>query len=157
MNKLPPHSYTILPPLAAQLLAHFTPLWTKYPLTLTPTYLSPLAAQLLHHFTPSDQITPSLLQHFTSLGSPTLISFYTPLNKLPPHSYNTYPPWQPNYYIILPPVIKLPPHSYNILPPLAAKLLYHFTPLWTNYPLTLATLIPLGSPTITSFYPLWTN
>ena len=34
--KLPPHSYTILPPWAAQLLAYFTPLWTKYPLTLTP-------------------------------------------------------------------------------------------------------------------------
>ena len=47
-NKLPTHSYIVLPP---------------------------LAAQLLHHFTPSEQITPSLLHHFTPLGSPTLTSF----------------------------------------------------------------------------------
>ena len=35
-KKLPPHSYTILPHLAGQLLAHFTPLWTKYAFTHTP-------------------------------------------------------------------------------------------------------------------------
>ena len=63
LNKLPPHTYTILPPLATQLLHLFTlseqftpsllrhfipfgrstltsfyPLWTIYPLTLTPFY-----------------------------------------------------------------------------------------------------------------------
>ena len=38
LNKLSPHFYTILPPppLAAQLSAHFTPLWKNCPLTQTP-------------------------------------------------------------------------------------------------------------------------
>ena len=62
-----------------------------------------MAAQLLHHFTPSEQIKLTL----------TLTTFY--------------PPWQPNFYIILPPLNKLPPHSYKNLPPLAAQLLHHFT------------------------------
>ena len=117
LDKLPTHSYTILPFLTAQLLAHFIPLWTNYPLILAPfqppwqsnsyTYInlppinknSPilhhftsLAAQLLLHFTPSEQIIYSLLHHFTPLDSSTLSSFYTPLDKLPLHSYTILPP-----------------------------------------------------------------
>ena len=38
LHKLPPHSYTILTHLAAQLVASFTTLWTNSPLTLTPFY-----------------------------------------------------------------------------------------------------------------------
>ena len=51
LNKLPTHSYNNLPPLAVQLLPHFTP---------------------------SKTITPSLLHHFIPLpiGSPALNSFY---------------------------------------------------------------------------------
>ena len=49
LDKLPPHSYTIL---------------------------THLADQLLHQFNPSEQITPSLVHHFTPLGSPTLTSIY---------------------------------------------------------------------------------
>ena len=107
-----------------------------------------MAAQLLHHFTPSEQITPSLLQHFAPPWQSNFNIILPALDKLPPHSYTIlphlaaqlladffplwtnypltltpfYPPWQPNYYIILPPPNKLPPHSYNILPPLAAQL-----------------------------------
>ena len=120
-DKLPPHSYTILPPLAAQLLNHFTPSEQITPLTLKQFYppwqhdfylilpprdklpphsytvLPPLAAQLLPHLTPSGGITASFLHHFT-----------------PP------PPRQPNSYLILRALDKLPPHSYTILPPLEA-------------------------------------
>ena len=35
-EQITPSLFTILPHLAAQLLAHFTPLWTNYPFTLTP-------------------------------------------------------------------------------------------------------------------------
>ena len=49
LDKLTPHSYNILPPLAAQLLPDFTL---------------------------SGQITPSLLHHFTPLGSSNLSSCY---------------------------------------------------------------------------------
>ena len=89
LDNLPPHSYIILtpPPLAAQLLQHFTPLAAQllHHFTrsgqFTPhsyTILPPLATLLLHHFIPSEQNTPSFLHHFTP------------------------PPWQPNYYILLP-------------------------------------------------------
>ena len=152
LDKLNPQSYNILPP---------------------------LAARLLHPFTRSEQTTPSLLHHFTPLGSSNLTSCYPlwrnypltlatfyphwqpnsylflpPLEKLPPHSCNILPPWQPNSYIILPPLNKLHPHHYTILPSLAAQLLSHFTHLWTNYPLTLTPFKPLGRPTLATFYPL---
>ena len=155
-NKLPHHSYTILPPLAAQPLHHFTPSeQKKNPHSYT--ILSPLAAQLLHHFTPSEQITPSLLQHFTLLGSPTLTSFYPLWTNYPLTLTTFYPSWQPNSYIIKTPLNKLPPHSYNNLPPLAAQLLHHLTPSGQITPLILHHFNPLGSPTLTSFHPLWTN
>ena len=129
------------------------------PLTLTPFYpIWQPKAQLVHHFTNSEQINPSLLHHFTPLGSPYLKSYLIliPSDKLPPHSYTFltplaaqillhfnpsgqitpsltltpfYPPWQPNSYIILTPQNKLTPHSDTILPPLAAQLLAHMTPL----------------------------
>ena len=66
MNKLPPHSYNILTPLAAELLHHFTSLDKLPPHSYT--ILPPLAAQLLPHFTLSWQITPSLLHNFTPSG-----------------------------------------------------------------------------------------
>ena len=133
---LPPHSYTILPPLAAQLLHHFNPsgkittslldhfappplaaqLLAHYTLsgkiTLSLLHLfSPFAAQLLHHFTPSDQITPSL--HFTPPppGIPTLTSFHCLWSYYPLTLTPFYPPWPPNSYIILTPLEKSLPHS----------------------------------------------
>ena len=105
--------------------------------------LSPLADQLLHHVTPSEQKTPSLLHHFTPLGSPTLTSFYPLWTNYPLTLTPFYPPWQPNSYLILPPLDKLPPHSYTILPPpLGSPILTSFYPLWTNYPLTLTPFYP---------------
>ena len=87
-----------------------------------------MAAQLLPHFTPSEQITPSFLNHFVHLGSPTLSSFY-PLWAIYPLTLTTfYPPLQPSSYLILHTVNKLHPHFYTILSPLAAQLLAHFTP-----------------------------
>ena len=150
----PPHSYIILPTLAAQLLYNFTPL-NKLPLH-SYTILSPLAAQLLHHYTPSEQINPPLLQHFTHLGSPTFTSFYPLLTKYPLNLTPFYPPWQPNSYIIKPPLDILPPYCYTILPPLAAQILAHVTPSGQINP-SLLQFTPLGSPTLTSFYPLWIN
>ena len=52
LDKLTPHSYNILPPLAAQLLPEqiFYPLWTNYTLTLTPFY--PLVSPTLTSFYP---------------------------------------------------------------------------------------------------------
>ena len=158
LNKLPPHSYTNLLPLAASpTLLSFYPLWTNYPLTLTP--INPPWQPNSYIISPPEQITPSLLHQFTPLGS------------------------QPNSFIILPPLDKLPPHSYTNLPslvdqllpkfitsgkitlsllhyfpsPLGSPTLTPFYPLWTNYPLTLTPFYPLGSPTLTSFYPLWRN
>ena len=161
LNKLPPHSCTILSPLAAQLLAHFNPSgeftlsllhhFTSPPPTWLPcsnphfppseqitpqshTILSPLAAQLLAHFTPSEQFTHSLL-HFT--------------------------PLQPSSHLILPLLNKLPPHSYTILSPLADQLLAHFNPSGEFTPSLCHHFTPppppLGCPALTSFYPLLTN
>ena len=39
-------------------------------------HFTPLAAQLLSHFTPSDEFTHSHLQHFTSVGNQALTSLY---------------------------------------------------------------------------------
>ena len=50
-------------PLAAQLLAYFTPS-EQFTHSLL-QHFTPLAAQLLSHFTPSEQITPSFLNLFT--------------------------------------------------------------------------------------------
>ena len=206
LNKLTPHSYTILPhfaaqllhhftpseqitpslshhsPLAAQLLPHFTPsgqitpslshhsppcsptltsfnsLWANYPLTLTSFLPPPLAAQLLPHFTPSEQITPSLLHHFTSLGHSTLNSVY-PLWTNYPLTLTPFPPLKPNSYLISLHLGKLSPHSYTILPPLMAQLFPHFSP---SEPITPSLSHPssppiLGSQALTSLYPLWIN
>ena len=130
LDKLTLHSYTILPPLAAQLLAHFTPLWTNYPLTITPFYLPwqpnsyiikpplnklpphsntilpPLATQILAHVTPIGQINPSLLQNFTPLAA-QLLPCFNPSGQITPSLF----------------------HHFT---PLAAQLLAHFTPLWAN-------------------------
>ena len=96
--------------------------------------LTPWALQPLHHFTPSEQISPSLLHHFTSLGSPTLSSFYAI--------------WT-NYPSLL--------HHFTPPPPLAAQLLPHFTPSGQISPSLLHHFTPLGSPPLSSFYALWTN
>ena len=122
------------PPLAAQLLQHFTP----------------LAAQLLSHFTPSilhwcsphtwrlpvlnpQPLYPQLRRLIleTIKACPTLDGLYIwiILVRIAPISTNYpltltsfYPPWNPNSYIILPPLNKLTPHSYTNLSPLAAPL-----------------------------------
>ena len=184
LNKLPPQSDTILNPLVDQLLHRFTPseqitpstlhhftplgsptftsfypLWTNYPLTLTPIH--PLAAKLklLHHFIPSEQITPSVWHHFKPLSCPLLTSFYPIWTNYALNFTPFYPPWQPNSnsYIILSPLNKLPPQSDTILNPLAAHFLHHFTPSEQITPSTLHHFTLLGSTTFTSFYPLWTN
>ena len=112
-------------------LTSFHPLWTYYPLTLTPFYPPrPVAAQFLAHFTFSGQISHSL-KPFYPPWQPKFYLISPPLDKLPPHPNTILPPWQPNSYIILP-------------PPLAAQLIANFTPLCTNFPLTL-----------TPFYPPW--
>ena len=98
---LPPHSYTISPPLEAQCI---------------PKRLKSFELQNILPFTP--------------LGRPTLTSFY-PLRKNYPLTFRPfYTSWQPNSYIILPSLNKLPPHFYTILHPLAAQLLHHFSPPW---------------------------
>ena len=59
------------------------------------TILSPLAAQLLAHFTPSERINPNSYITLTPLQlKPYLI--LPPLNKLLPHLYTIVPPWQLN-------------------------------------------------------------
>ena len=202
-NKLPPHAYTILLPLAAQLLAHFTPFWTIYPLTLTrfyppcqpnsylilpPLYKLPphsytilpgLTAQLLHHFTPSEQITPSFFHHFNPLAA-QLLHHFTPWTNYPLTLTPFYPPWQPNSYLVLPPPNKIPLSFLHHFTRLGSPTLTSFYPLRTIYSLILTPFYPpwqpssyiilhpsgqttpsllhhftpLGSPTLTSFYPL---
>ena len=117
-------------PLGSSTLSSFHPPVSKLP-PQSYTILSPFPAQLLHHFTPSEQITPSLLQDFTPLGSPILTSFY-PLWTIYPLTFTPfYPP-----------------------PPLGSPSLTSLNPLRTNYPLTLTPFYSLGSPTLTSFYTL---
>ena len=76
------------------------------------------------HFPKNPPIAaPSLLRHFTALGSPHLTSY------------------------ILPPLDTLPPHSYtNLSPPPGSRTLTSFYPLWTNYPLTLTPFYPPWQP-----------
>ena len=103
---------------------------------------------------PSGQINPSLLQHFTPLGSPTLTSFYPLWTNYTLTLTPFYPPWQPNSYIILPPLNKLTPSLLHHFTPLGSPILTSFYPLWTNSPSLLHHFTPLGSPTLASFYPL---
>ena len=91
---LPPHSYTILPPLADHKSCKSGGLICLLP-PFSYTILPPLEAQC------SPKIRKSFELHFpkkSSHCSPTLTSFY--------------PPWQPNSYIIL------PPQSYIFLAPI---------------------------------------
>ena len=107
-EKLPPHSYTILSPLSAQLSHHFTPPpRTRYSLHI-------------HHFDP--------WQLNSYLVLPPLIKYKSLLHL--------FPPWQPNSYLISPPLNKLLPHSYILLSHLADHLLHHLTPS-EKYTLTL--------------------
>ena len=97
------HHFTTSEQFTPSLLLHFTPLgsWILSsfyaPLDNLPpqsyTFLPPLAAQLLHHFNYSEQITPSLLHHFTPLGSPTLISFYPLWTNFPLNPITFYHHW----------------------------------------------------------------
>ena len=164
MIKLPPHSYTILSPLAAQLLHLFNSL-----IKLPPhfyTFLNRFAALLLPLFTPSEKIPPYSytflpaksyiiffswqpnfyiilpplknyplnLTQFYHLGSSSLTSFYALRTSTSPLVHN-FNPWQPNSYIIIPPQNKLPPHSYINLSPLSDHFFHHFFPLNEFYPL----------------------
>ena len=113
LNKLPPHSYIILPRLPAQLLIHFNPLnklpyhsyiflptplgnpalasfypLNKYPLTLTPFY--PFGSPTLISFYPSEQITHSLFHHFISFGGSNFASVYSLLTIPPPPTLTTF-------------------------------------------------------------------
>ena len=114
-NKLPPHSYT---------------------------NLTPLAAQLLHHFTPSEEITPSFLHLFTTLDCPTITSFYPLLNKLLSHSYTNLPSLADQLLHHFSPSGQITPsllHQFNLL---GSPTLTSFYPLWTNYPLTFTPIYP---------------
>ena len=112
-----------------------------------------MAAQLLHHFSTSEQIIPSLLNHFTPLGTPTLTSFY-PLWTNYPLTNTAFYPLAGQLLHHFTPSEKIT--FYTILPPLAAQLLHHFIPSEQVTP-HLYTILPFGSPTLTSFYTLWTN
>ena len=115
LNNLPFHFYNILPPLAAQLLPHLTPLEPVYTLTLTTIHppwqfssyliLPPLNELPNHSYT----ILPSFELKFPKkihpIAAPPLHHF-TPLSEKTP----------PQIHINLPPLIELPPHSCTILP-----------------------------------------
>ena len=153
MNKLHPHSYTIISPFAAQILHQFNstftslyPLWTNYPLALSPLHYFPL--------------------FFITFLSPRSYIILPPLNKLPPPPTHTplYPLRQLNSFITVPIMKKLQPQYYTIIPPFAAQILHQFNsifnslyPLWRNYPLTLTPFSPFACSTLKSFYPLWQN
>ena len=103
MTKLPPHFNIILPP---------------------------LAAQLLDHFTPSERNTPSFLHNFTLLGSPFLDHF-TPSEQITFRSYTFLPAWADQLFPhFVPSVQKYLLRLAPIYPPppLEALLLSHFTP-----------------------------
>ena len=151
-DRLTSNSYTTLP-LGSSTLTSFYPLWTTTPSTHSYTILPPLAVQLLAHFTPYDRIKSnsyttlplgsstltsiyplstnyltSLLHHFTHLASQLLAHFNLPLNTSAPTLNTTFLPWQLNSYLNL-----------------------H---LWTNYPpppLSPTPVYSLGSPALNSF------
>ena len=99
MDKLPSHSYTILPPPP--------PPWHPNSEIILPP---------LNNL----QFTPSLLHQFIPL-QPNFYLILPPLDNLPPHFYTFHTPWKPNFYIFLTPLNKLPPHPYTNLSPLAAQ------------------------------------
>ena len=83
--QLPPNSYIILPP-RCKTSYQDVRVGGSICLLPTPhshIILPPLAAQLLHHFTPSQQVTPSLLHHFSPLGSANLTLFCPHTQRLP--------------------------------------------------------------------------
>ena len=95
-----------------------------------------MAAQILPHFTPSEETSPSLLYHITTLGSSTLNWFFSFWSNYLLIVTPFYPFWS-NY--------SLTPTPFN---PLAAQLSHHFTPsehytqlIWLFTPLA-AQLIP---------------
>ena len=177
--KLPPHSYTVLPPLTAQLLHHFTALNKLPPHSYI--IIPPWQPNSYIILPPLNNLPPSLLQQFNppSPWQPNSYIILSPLYKLPLHSYtilthpsplaaqlwshfthseqithsllHQFPPWQPNSnsYIILSPLNKLPPQSDTILNPLVDQLLHRFTPSEQITPSTLHHFTPLGSPTQT--------
>ena len=165
------HSYTILPPLAALLLNHFTPL-RKLPLTLTPfcplcqlnsyiilpplnklpshsyIILPPLEAQLLPQYTP-EQIPPHSYIILQPLAA-HLVPGFTALKKYALTLTQFYHPLQPTSYLIFYPLRKSTPYSYTILRPLAAQLLHLFYPSEQITPPP-----PPPHPTHTSLYSPW--
>ena len=151
MNKLQPQSYTIIPPFAAQTLHQFNstfnslyPLWTNYPLTLTP--FSTFGCSTLTSFYPLWKNYILTLTPFFPLAA-CLLSFLTPLNKLSSQSYTIFPFWQPSSYLIYP--------SGKI--PLAAQLLIPCAPSEQTTTSFLHHFSTFGSSTLTSIYHLWTN
>ena len=153
LDKLPPHSYTILPPLAAQLLNHFTPSEQITPLTLEPIY--PLGSTTFTSFYPLWTNYPLILTPFYLNWQPNSYNILPPLDKLPPSLFHQFTP--PPLGILL--FLILPPHSYTILPPSEAEFLQHFTPSGQINPLTLTPFYPPppGSLTLSSFYPPLNN
>ena len=139
-----PHSYIILPPLAAQLLHLFIPSilhWFSHHTWRLPVLNSqPLYPQLrrlnlqtinacptldclyiwiiLVRIAPSQKFTPSLLNRFTpsEQNTPSLLHHFTPLGSSTLSSF--YPLWI-NYPLTLTPIYPpWQPNSYIILPPL---------------------------------------
>ena len=113
-NKLPPNSYTFLPPWQPCSYLILTPLNKLPPLSYT--ILPPLAANSWLILLPLNKVPP----HSYTISPPgrsTLRSFYPLWTSYPLTLTPFYPPWQPNSLLILPPLNKLPPHSYSILPP----------------------------------------
>ena len=101
-EKIPPQSYTILPPGQLNSYIILTPLNKLPPHSYI--ILTPLAAQLLAPFASSEQTPTSHLHLFTSWQSSSNL-ILPPLNNFPSHSFS-----------ILPPLNQLTPHYYTILP-----------------------------------------
>ena len=130
LNKLPPHSCTILPP-GSPAVTSFYPLWTIYALTLTPFYTPLLSWQpSCNLILPLWTIYPLNLIPIYPLWNPNAVQeeirvlscnfLKNPSIAAPPlHHFNPPPlkkiPTQS--YIILAPLNKLPSHSCTILPP----------------------------------------
>ena len=138
LNILPPHSYTILLLLAAQLLHHFThfdPL---------PSFSCTISAQLLIHFTRSEQINHSRIHHFIPLGSPAFTSFYPskPEQFTPSFLHDLLPlAAQLLHHVIF--SEQITHTATTILPAWVDQLLRHITPSDKNYTLTLTRICPL--------------
>ena len=109
-----PSSYITLFPLKCQLLHHFTP--SEQYISLLLHHFTPLAANF-QTLLPLRAICPLTLTAFYPHWQLNSYTILYPLNKLP-HLYDTnMAPLAAQFLQHFTPLNKLPPHSYTILPP----------------------------------------